>query len=103
MPSAAVKARPFVRRMPQRTCVACGTISGKRELIRIVRGPEGDVRPDPTGKKAGRGAYLCADPACWELALKKKKLDRSLKLTLSAQDIGEISEFARGLPQSETV
>lgn len=74
---------PPVRRVPVRTCVACRTAGGKRGLLRIVRLPEGaGVAIDPTGKQSGRGAYVCPTLACIELALKRKALERSLKITL---------------------
>lgn len=57
-----------VRRVPQRTCVGCGATAAKRSLVRIVRTPSGEVLVDPTGKKNGRGAYVC-DAACLEKAL----------------------------------
>lgn len=82
------------RRVPQRTCVACGTTDAKRGFVRIVRAPAGGVRPDPTGKAPGRGAYLCQSRDCWGLALKRKKLDHSLRVTLSAEDNAAISEYA---------
>lgn len=75
-----------VKRQPIRTCVACRTAGGKRGLLRVVRLPEGaGVAVDPTGKQSGRGAYLCPTPACLELALKRKALERSLKVTLSPE------------------
>jgi len=55
----------------------------KKELIRVVRSPEGEVSLDPTGKKAGRGAYVCCVPECLRRALKQKQLDRSLEIRLS--------------------
>ncbi len=64
---------------PIRTCVACRTSGAKRGLMRIVRTPDGAVVHDPTGKAAGRGAYLCADPACISVAQKKRILDRHLR------------------------
>ena len=68
------------RRVPIRTCVACRTSGGKRTLIRVVRLPEGaGVVVDGTGKQSGRGAYVCLTPECVTLALKQKKLERSLK------------------------
>nr|CAA9230674.1 COG2740: Predicted nucleic-acid-binding protein implicated in transcription termination [uncultured Armatimonadetes bacterium] len=68
------------RRVPVRTCVACRTTGGKRALLRVVRLPEGQgVALDPTGKRSGRGAYVCPTAACVALALKQKKLERSLK------------------------
>lgn len=68
------------RRTPIRTCVACRTSGGKRGLLRVVRLPEGEgVALDPTGKRSGRGAYVCPTPQCVAQALKQKKLERSLK------------------------
>ena len=56
------------RRVPQRMCVVCREVQGKRALIRIVRTPTEGVLADPTGKRAGRGAYLCQRPSSWERA-----------------------------------
>ncbi|ACX52757.1 protein of unknown function DUF448 [Ammonifex degensii KC4] len=66
------------KKVPLRQCVACEAMRPKGELLRLVRTPEGEVLLDTTGKKAGRGAYLCPDPSCLELALKKKRLEKSL-------------------------
>jgi predicted RNA-binding protein YlxR (DUF448 family) len=71
-----------VRKVPQRTCVGCGATRPKRELYRVVRTPDGQVLWDPTGKRAGRGAYVCGNPACLELALKHRKLERALAVDL---------------------
>ena len=71
-----------VRPVPLRTCVACRTERPKRELVRVVRAPDGSVTLDPTGRLAGRGAYLCADGACWSTALKKHSLERALEASL---------------------
>ncbi|HEY8552203.1 MAG TPA: YlxR family protein [Thermaerobacter sp.] len=67
------------RHVPQRTCIGCRTIRPKRELLRVVRTPEGEVLFDPTGRKAGRGAYLCPDPQCLDRALRARELGRALK------------------------
>ena len=73
-----------VKRQPIRTCVACRTTGGKRGLVRIVRLPgDAGVAVDATGKQSGRGAYLCPTRACLELALKRKALERSLKVVLA--------------------
>lgn len=53
-----------VKKIPQRSCIGCGTKKDKKDLIRIVRTPDGDIVLDRTGKKAGRGAYVCDDPSC---------------------------------------
>jgi predicted RNA-binding protein YlxR (DUF448 family) len=80
-----VGARPA----PQRTCVACRRVRNKRELVRLVRTVGGDIEIDSTGKKEGRGAYICPDRACWEKALKGKQLEFSLRccLTQANRDI----------------
>lgn len=70
------------RRYPTRTCVACRTERQKRDLVRVVRAPDGSVAIDSTGKAAGRGAYLCADGSCWTAALKKKSIERALSTPL---------------------
>ncbi|TMC08725.1 MAG: YlxR family protein [Chloroflexi bacterium] len=70
---------PSLRHDPVRTCVGCREEAGKRGLIRLVRGPDGIVRRDPTGRAHGRGAYVHDDPACLELARKRRALQRALK------------------------
>lgn len=65
-----------------RTCVGCGSSLPKRELIRVVRDPNGKVDLDLTGKRAGRGAYVCPNEQCLERAVKGRKLDRALELTI---------------------
>ena len=72
------------RRAPTRTCVACRTEREKGDLVRLVRTQNGEVRIDPTGKASGRGAYLCADPACWSKALKTRAVQRALEVTSAA-------------------
>lgn len=101
MPMPDVATRPGLRprRVPQRTCVGCGSVTAKRQLIRIVRGLDGVVRPDPTGKAAGRGAYLHADRSCWETALKKKKLERSLNVAIAPESRDGLVVYAQGLPE----
>ena len=62
--------------------MACRTTREKRELVRIVRLPDGQVVLDPTGRVAGRGAYLCADGSCWQAALDKNIIARALRVAL---------------------
>ena len=66
-----------------RMCVGCRKMKEKRELIRIVRTPEGDTLIDPTGKKSGRGAYVCRSPECLKRAIKQKQLERQLQVSLT--------------------
>jgi hypothetical protein len=85
-----------VRRQPQRTCVACRSTGDKRGLIRIVRTPDG-VEVDTSGKKAGRGAYLCSQLSCWQEALKRNRLEPALKTKLTADDRLRVNEYAATL------
>lgn len=71
---------PRPRHVPQRMCIACRRTEGKRGLIRVVRDADGRVAVDPSGKRAGRGAYLCREPACWEQALRRQALERALRV-----------------------
>ncbi|HHS97929.1 MAG TPA: YlxR family protein [Chloroflexi bacterium] len=87
------------RHVPHRTCVACRTVRPKRELIRIVRTPEGEVAVDERGKRSGRGAYLCPQQVCWERALKRRILDRALKRSLDEETIAVLRAYAEGLPE----
>lgn len=73
------------RKTPMRRCIGCQQSKEKRELIRVVRSPEGEVSLDPTGRKAGRGAYLCRSEACLEKAMKSKALERSLEAAVDTQ------------------
>lgn len=85
---------PASKHTPIRTCVACRTAAPKRGLMRVVRTPEGAVVVDPTGKMAGRGAYLCRSVSCVQAALKGKKLERSLKVPLPAETAEALLQLA---------
>lgn len=71
------------RKVPQRKCVGCGVMKDKKDLIRIVRTPEGEINLDLTGKKPGRGAYVCPTVECITKAVKEKKLERALEKAIS--------------------
>ena len=73
------------RRVPTRSCVACRTKRAKRELVRVVRAPDGRVTIDETGRLAGRGAYLCREAGCWTTALERGALGRALETPLPAE------------------
>ena len=90
-----------VRTPPQRTCVGCGTVRGKREMVRVVRTPAGAVVADPTGKLAGRGAYLCAQEECWKLGLAKGRLERTLKVKMTNEDADALRAYAGSLGFAE--
>jgi len=68
-----------VKKIPQRMCTGCGEMKPKKELIRVVKNKEGEVSMDLTGKKSGRGAYVCKNQECLEKAYKTKRLERNLE------------------------
>jgi predicted RNA-binding protein YlxR (DUF448 family) len=86
------------RHVPIRTCIACKQSKPKRELLRVVRTPDGHVLMDATGKRSGRGAYLCARLSCWQDALKKKRLEQEFETTLSDEDRTGLDAFIATLP-----
>ena len=85
------------RHIPQRTCIVTRQTGDKRGLVRIVRTPDGRVEVDPTGKKNGRGAYLTADRAIWERALKGNALARALKCEINPEDTATLIAYAETL------
>ena len=91
-------AKPL-KRIPQRTCVGCRSVLSKRALIRLVRRPEG-IQVDPTGKLAGRGAYLHNRRSCWERGL-KGPLANALKTDLTTDDAQRLRQFMETLPEDE--
>lgn len=86
-----------IKHIPQRTCVACHQVSAKRELIRLVRMADGSVEIDISGKKAGRGAYLCPALNCWEAGLKDRKLEHTLRTKLTEDNLRQLMEYSRSL------
>jgi uncharacterized protein len=89
------------RKVPMRMCVGCREMKPKKELLRAVRSPEGEVTLDPTGKKAGRGAYVCFDAACLRRALKQKQLDRALETQLGESAVLALTETMDRLLRKE--
>ena len=81
------------KKKPARTCVACGTQRDKKELLRIVRTTEGNIEADITGKKNGRGAYICKSEDCLNKAMKSKKLEKVFEREISP----ELYESIRGV------
>lgn len=77
-----------------RTCIVCGSHQGKTTLHRVVRTPEGAVEYDPTGRAAGRGAYICSSE-CLKKAFASKRLDNALKMKVDQQDKERIAESIR--------
>ncbi|MFC2034690.1 RNase P modulator RnpM [Chloroflexota bacterium] len=85
----------FVKRVPQRTCVACRKIKTKQELIRLVCTSDGSIEVDTDGKKAGRGAYLCPKQECWEISLKGNRLEHFLRTKFSRDNREQLIRFRK--------
>ena len=80
------------KKIPQRTCMACQEKKDKRDLVRIVRSPEGEISVDLTGKKPGRGAYICPNLECLNKLIKSKRLERSLETAISQEIYESLKE-----------
>ncbi|MBR4012891.1 MAG: YlxR family protein [Clostridia bacterium] len=74
--------KPKQKKIPERQCLGCNEHKPKRELLRVVRTPEGEIVLDFTGKKSGRGAYICRDVKCLRRARKSGRIARSLNVTV---------------------
>ena len=96
------KTGPRVKPIPMRMCIACRRSETKRGLLRLVRDGEGRVALDPTGKRAGRGAYLCHSATCWDQALRRNGLTRALRVeALNPEDRAALEQFAHSLTLAE--
>ena len=71
-----------MKKVPLRQCIGCGEMKGKKEMMRVIKTAEGDISLDITGKKNGRGAYLCMQKECLQKARKNKGLERSFKMSI---------------------
>ncbi|VYT73673.1 DUF448 domain-containing protein [Clostridium tertium] len=81
-----------VKKIPLRMCTGCMEMKPKKELIRVVKSPEGEVSVDLTGKKSGRGAYVCKSEECLEKAFKAKRLSRNLDIAISEEVYNKLRE-----------
>lgn len=82
-----------MKKIPQRTCMGCNEKKEKNQLIRIVKNKENEITIDKTGKKEGRGAYICDDEKCLEKLIKSRRLEKVFEMTISQ----EIYESLRGV------
>ena len=82
-----------MKKIPERTCIGCGSKKTKKELVRIVKYKEGNISIDRTNKMAGRGAYICEDISCLEKAIKSKRLEKTFETKIE----DEIYEELRGV------
>ncbi|MEW5953530.1 MAG: YlxR family protein [Bacillota bacterium] len=83
---------PKVRKIPLRMCVGCQEMRPKKEMIRVVRTPEDGLVIDSTGKKSGRGAYLCPQGECLQKAVKYKRLEKALQRPLSPEVLEQLKQ-----------
>ena len=87
------------RREPQRTCIGCREVAGKRGLVRIVRAPEGRVAVESPGERlAGRGAYLHRTRSCWEQALRGATIGKALRMAPDSGDLEGLRRFLDTIP-----
>ena len=84
-----------VKHIPQRTCMACRKTSSKQELVRLVRLSDGSVEVDTTGKRAGRGAYLCPILECWEIGLKSGRLEHALRTNIAQGNRDQLIRYGK--------
>lgn len=80
------------KKIPLRMCVGCNELKPKKELIRLVKSKEGDISIDLTGKKAGRGCYICQDKQCFEKAKKQKRFNKAFKSDISDEIYNQLLE-----------
>ena len=80
------------KKIPMRQCLGCREMKPKRELIRVVRSPEGEVSLDFKGKKSGRGAYVCPDDACLKKAVKSRALERALGVQIDESIYSQLDD-----------
>ncbi|WP_042317338.1 RNase P modulator RnpM [Desulfofarcimen acetoxidans] len=83
---------PKVRKIPQRMCVGCQEMKPKKEMIRVVKTPENSIEIDPTGKRAGRGAYVCPSLECLQKAIKARRLEKALHHSVSPEIIDVLKQ-----------
>lgn len=88
---------------PLRSCIACRERFSKRDLVRIVRTPEGTIEIDLKGKRSGRGAYLCRNQQCWDAALQPRRLSQALKCRVHDKDVAALRLLAASLIEEAVV
>jgi len=91
------------KHVPVRMCISCRRTDAKRDFFRLVRDATGHVTVDATGKRAGRGAYLCRATTCWDQALKRRGLERALRIeSLFPEDRAALEQIAQELAQTDS-
>jgi len=89
--------------VPQRTCLVCRQVKGKKELVRLVRTIASHIEVDATGKKEGRGAYLCRNTACWDKLAKGRQLENALKSAIDKKELEQLIKNGKELLKELTL
>ena len=89
------------KKIPMRMCVGCREMKPKKELIRVVRAPDGSLSMDPGGKKPGRGAYVCRQQSCLTRAIRQKQLERQLEVRMTEEVAAALQYELAHLPPPE--
>ena len=89
------------KKIPMRMCLGCREMKPKRELLRVVRSPEGEVSFDTVVKKPGRGAYICPRSECFHTAVKQRQLERQLEVQLTQEVLDALEKALQDLPPAE--
>jgi hypothetical protein len=90
-----------LKHVPERTCIACHEVKPKRELVRLVYRPDGEAEVDTSGRKPGRGAYLCQSPECWQKGVNKGKLEHALRGRINAENRARLMKLGAAIRDTE--
>ena len=88
-----------MKKIPLRQCIGCGEMKSKKEMIRVIKTPEGEILLDATGRKNGRGAYLCPSMECFQKAVKNRGLERSFKMAIPREVYENLEKEMEGIGQ----
>lgn len=88
------------KKIPLRQCIGCGEMKSKKEMIRVIKTPENEIALDGTGRKNGRGAYVCPGQACLKKAIKSKGLDRSFKMSIPKEVYDQLEKEMEQIGES---
>ena len=90
-----------VKKIPLRQCIGCGEMKSKKEMIRVIKTAEGEILLDATGRKNGRGAYLCPSMECFKKAVKGRGLERSFKMAIPREDYETLEKEMEEIDRQE--
>ncbi|HIQ99345.1 MAG TPA: YlxR family protein [Candidatus Scybalocola faecavium] len=88
-----------MKKIPLRQCIGCGEMKNKKEMIRVIKTPEGEIMIDATGRKNGRGAYICPSSDCLKKAIKSKGLERSFKMNIPKEVYEQLTKEMESIDQ----